>query len=517
MTNDLGPGPRQEADKRETAEAQTTPPPAPDVVIVGGCRLHDLLGQGGQGTVYRATQLALGREVAVKVVPASGVAPELVSRFKREARTAAELEHPHTIPIHAAGEEDGLLYLVMRLVAGPDLGALIAAEGPLEPARAVALIGQVAGALDAAHAAGLVHRDIKPANILVERRAKGEHAYLSDFGLMRHAVGDTAITRVGEWVGSVDYVSPEQIEGRAVDARTDVYALTGVLFTALTGRPPFQRPTPAATALAHRHDPPPSLGAGTEAMSAVIAWGMAKSRDDRFASAGDLVRGASAALNVAPAAPGARAPARDQRRGAGLDGRPHPRGVGRRRRWLAALAGAAVLLAATVLTAILTGSSTSPVPPTTGASAAAPVSFPNAARFNGNGFAFSYPAGWQVVENQRSLGAFIRTKVVSPDGQQLLIVDRVPEDAMTPKARAISVSQSTARTPGYQLVSLAPLPLGTRNAFLWSFQLIGQPLPARFDIFQRLGTSGYAVLAEGPALSQVSHVALTVARALAGS
>src|SRR5579871_2557931 len=153
-------------------------------VVIGGCRLESLLGRGGMGTVYRATQLALGREVAVKVVPAGSVEQTLVARFKREARTAAALEHPNSIPIYAAGEEEGLLYLVMRLVHGPDLGAIIATEGALAPERAVGLVEQIAGALDVAHAAGLVHRDVKPANVLVEPRESGEHAYLSDFGLM---------------------------------------------------------------------------------------------------------------------------------------------------------------------------------------------------------------------------------------------------------------------------------------------------------------------------------------------
>ena len=204
MTDDPG--------RRETERLAAVQAP-----IVGGCELHERLGQGGMGTVYRATQLALGREVAVKVVPGSGIDDSLVARFKREARTAASLEHPHSIPIYAAGEAEGLLYLVMRRVNGPDLDALIAAAGRLPAARAVALVGQVAGALDAAHEVGLVHRDVKPANILVESRAGADHAYLSDFGLMRHVAGDTAITRVGEWVGSVDYVAPEQIEGGEVD------------------------------------------------------------------------------------------------------------------------------------------------------------------------------------------------------------------------------------------------------------------------------------------------------------
>jgi hypothetical protein len=145
------------------------------------------------------------------------------------------------------------------------------------------------------------------------------------------------------------------------------------------------------------------------------------------------------------------------------------------------------------------------------------ATFPNANHFTGNGFTFSYPAGWQVVENERSLRAFIRTKVVSPDGQEVLIVDRVPGDTMTPEARAISVSQSTARTPGYVLLSLAPVTLGGRSAFTWSFQLTSEPLPERFDVFQRLGTSSYAVLAEGPAPTEVPRLALTVARSLEGS
>ena len=355
-----------------------------------------------------------------------------------------------------------------------------AAQGPLEARRAVGLVQQVAGALDAAHAAGLVHRDVKPANILVEARADGEHAYLSDFGLMRHVVGDTAITWVGQWVGSVDYVAPEQIEDGAVDGRADTYALAGVLFTALTGRPPFQRANPTATARAHRTDPPPRLDGTLEALHPVIARGMAKAPADRYTSAGELARAAEAAL-----------PAHSARRS-----RHAVLGL------TAALA--AVIVAAVVL---LTGSHHT----TAGASSAQP-------RFSGNGVAFRYPSGWQVVERQHALGPFIRTKAQSPDGTQVLIVDQTPNDPMTPLQRAINVSQSLAQhTSGYDPGTLAPTTIGGRPAFTWSFQLTGQPLPARFDVFQRLGTSGYAVLAEGSAPKQVAALALAAAGSLEGS
>jgi hypothetical protein len=260
-------------------------------------RIDALLGRGGMGVVYRATQLDLDRTVALKVV-----APELLQdeaarqRFLRECRLAASLDHPHVIPIHNAGEEDGVPYLVMRYVAGEDARRLVRREGPVDPARAARIVAQVAGALDAAHASGLVHRDVKPANVLL---ATGEHAYLSDFGLTRHV---TSVTRGDEprhWVGTIDFVAPEQIRGDEVDARADVYALGCTLFYLLTGRVPFPRDSDEATLWAHLTEPPPTVPE-QPAFDPVVRRALAKAPDDRYPSAGDLGRAAEAAAAGVP-------------------------------------------------------------------------------------------------------------------------------------------------------------------------------------------------------------------------
>ena len=482
-------------------------------VVVGGCRLDAPVGRGGMGTVYRATQLALGREVAVKVVPAEGADPGLVARFKREVRIAAALEHPACVPIYAAGEEDGLLYLVMRLVHGADLGTIIAGEGPLAPERAVGLIAQVAGALDAAHAAGLVHRDVKPANVLVEPAVGGERAYLSDFGLMRRVLDATAITRVGEWVGTVDYVAPEQIDGRPVDHRADVYALTGVLYACLSGHAPFPEGDVGALARAHLSAPPPQLEAGhpAAALGPVIARGMAKRPEERFQSAGALAQAAAAALA------GAHTSARAVDRHAATRSVPGPGGrrPARRRRGLA-LGLLALLLAcagAAVAAALSLGggghahaTSTGAPPPPTGA------------RYLGAGYEFAYPAGWRVVEADRLApsGAFYRTKLVSPDGQRIIIVDHHPGDSLSPSQKAVSVAQGTIHTPGYEAVTFLPATIAGRPAFVWQFVLTAVHVgpPARIDIFQRLGSTAYAVLGEAAQLSQIAPIAYSVAQSL---
>ena len=205
------------------------------------------------GIVYRATQLSLARPVALKLIaPEHAADAGFRERFERESRMAAAIDHPNIIPVYAAGEEDGRLYLAMRWVEGTDLHRLLREHGRLEPVRAARIIDQVGGALDAAHAAGLVHRDVKPANVLLS----GEHAYLADFGLTRLAGANDAMTTAGHFLGTVDYMAPEQFHNGEVDARTDVYALGCVLFAALTGGPPFPRDTVPQTILAHMNDAP---------------------------------------------------------------------------------------------------------------------------------------------------------------------------------------------------------------------------------------------------------------------
>ena len=201
-------------------------------------------------------QVTLERTVALKVI-----APDLLQderarhRFLQECRLAASIDHPHVIPIYDAGEEDGVPYLAMRYVSGDDGRTLVRREGPLPTARAAAIVSQVAGALDAAHAAGLVHRDVKPANVLL---GADDHAYLSDFGLTRRVRSISSGMHRDSWVGTLDYVAPEQIRAGKVDARADVYALGGALFFLLTADVPFPREDDEAKLWAHLTEPPPA-------------------------------------------------------------------------------------------------------------------------------------------------------------------------------------------------------------------------------------------------------------------
>ena len=225
-----------------------------------GYRLEEVAGEGGMGRVYRATQSGLKRPVALKlIVPDLAHDDSFRQRFKRESELAASIEHPNVIPVYEAGEAEGRLFIAMRWVEGTDLRSVIVTEGRLEPPRAVGILEQIAAALDAAHRGGLVHRDVKPANVMLSRADGKEHVYLTDFGLTKRTTSDTPITKTGAFVGTPDYVPPEQIKGERPDARADVYALGCVLFHTLSGRPPFERDSEVAKMYAHLNDPPPRV------------------------------------------------------------------------------------------------------------------------------------------------------------------------------------------------------------------------------------------------------------------
>ncbi|WP_369253503.1 serine/threonine-protein kinase [Geodermatophilus amargosae] len=279
----------------------------------GPYRVLGLLGSGGMGSVLRAHDDEHERDVALKVLHQQWAADEgYRERFRREARIAARLNEPHVVPIHRFGEIDGQLFLDMRLVEGEDLASLLRRAGRLAPARAVDVVGQVARALDAAHAGGLVHRDVKPSNVLLVARSDGgdlagsapgeDFCYLADFGIARTSedAPGPALTGTGMAVGSTEYMAPERFSSAPLDARADVYSLACVLFEALTGRRLFPGADPVALMAAHMHQPPPppsSLAPGIPpALDAVVLRGLAKDREQRWATAGAMAAAARAAL-----------------------------------------------------------------------------------------------------------------------------------------------------------------------------------------------------------------------------
>jgi len=287
---------------------------------IAGYQIQELIGRGGMAVVYRAADVRLDRPVALKVL-----APELTrdsafrQRFIRESRSGAAVDHPNVIPVFEAGEAEGVLFIAMRYVSGRDVRALIEREGPLRPSRVVSIVTQIASALDTAHAHGLVHRDVKPANMLLGTVASGsapDHVYRSDFGLSKMSVAAVSLTGTGQFLGTLDYMSPEQVEGRPIDGRTDLYALACAAFEMLTGRPPFQRDQDLAVMWAQVSAPPPSVREFRPELPAevdrVIAKALAKVPDNRHASclefATDLRTACMARPSRGAASPGPVAP-----------------------------------------------------------------------------------------------------------------------------------------------------------------------------------------------------------------
>jgi serine/threonine protein kinase len=292
----------------------------PELPLVGdefaGYRLRAVLGRGGMSTVYQAENPRLGNVIALKVL-----APELATddvfrtRFLEESRIAAAMNHPHVIPIHDMGSTDGLLYIAMRCVSGTDLRQMISKRGRLLPDTAIFLLSQAARALDAAHRRGLVHRDVKPGNLLAERGnddSDPDHLYLADFGITKPAIGRTGLTATGAFLGTIDYVAPEQIRGLSVLGMADQYSLGCVLYECLTGRVPFEKDLDAAIIWAHVEEPPTRLTLLRPDLppeiDEVFDRVLAKQPGDRYENCREFVGAARRALGMADAPAGANAP-----------------------------------------------------------------------------------------------------------------------------------------------------------------------------------------------------------------
>lgn len=346
-----------------------------------GYRIEQKLGRGGMGVLYLAVEPGLERHVALKLIAPEAAADEVFARrFAEESKIAASIEHPNVVPIYAAGEEDGIRYIAMRYVSGSDLGRRLAREGRLEPAAAAALIAQVGSGLDAIHAAGLVHRDVKPANVLLSGNGGDDHAYITDFGVARNVSTESGLTQTGRFVGTLDYVAPEQISGGTVDARADVYALGCLLFKLLTGEVPYPRDGEAARLYAHLNDPPPAPSlhatAVPMALDDVAIRAMSKAPEDRYPSAGDLGRAAVAALSGSQpdlpertVATGAAATRTAET--IAIESQDGPRG--RRRTWQGLAAGMATVAAIVAAVLVLgSGGGSGGDPETTRAAGSAP-------------------------------------------------------------------------------------------------------------------------------------------------
>jgi serine/threonine protein kinase len=354
-----------------------------------GYQLRAVIGRGGMSVVYQAENPRLGSAIALKVLPPELATDEVFrARFLNESRIAASLHHPNVIPVYDMGSEEDLLYIAMRYVSGTDLRQIVRKRGQVSPDRALFLVGQAARALDAAHREGLVHRDVKPGNLLIERGGDDDdpdHLYLADFGISKHAMSRSGLTLTGQFLGTIDYVAPEQIVGTPVTGLADQYSLGCVLYECLTGQVPFRKEMDAAIIWAHVEESParpstisPELPPG---LDDVFARVLAKRPADRYASCREFVDAARAALDGEPArvvcalkldGPGYQAGVQTStllkdsehpdQGGPSVNDRPAQGGPAPRRprlarhRWLAALA-ALVLIAAGTSAWALTGGS----------------------------------------------------------------------------------------------------------------------------------------------------------------
>lgn len=526
---------------------------------VGSYTLRSIIQEGGMGVVYRAHDERLDRTVALKLLRDEFASDDSFrQRFVRESRAAASIDHPHILPVFDAGEVDGELYIATRLVEGSDLRTALRDGGRLSIERAMIVCGQIAQALDAAHLAGLVHRDVKPANILL---APGEHdhAYLIDFGITRsHHTGDPGLTLTGHFVGTPEYVSPEQVGEQDVDGRADQYALACVLYHCLTGQAPFGRASAVDVLHAHLYRHPPRVGDlrpdVTARQSAAVERALSKTPDERFDTCAQFIaaaRGAAAAASTVtvPAAHAIepRLPARPPLRAATVA--PAGGAEGRGHRVL--IVGAVLLLAmAGAGIGVLLGQSpgdddtlaaTTPAstkgeatPPGTQATATAP-SPPRAPliavdvadlelspRELGR-YTVGLPAAWELTreeEAQSTAGNVTRTRTEAVDGDRSLsiVIDHLRDYDLGPREnRAFLDRAYRTEKRGYRRIGFEDLLVRGRNAAEWRYRYASKAgrEARRVDVLLRIGDHDFAVLAGGRAsYDDLSAVARAVAQSL---
>ncbi len=474
--------------------------------VLGGCRLERLAASGGMGVVFEATQLALGRRVALKVIsPQLADDAEFRQRFVREARLTASVHDAKIVDVYDAGEQDGVLYIVMRFVDGVDLRTVLQDGGRCSPRRAVAICSDVAQALDAAHAAGLTHRDVTPSNILLSGSGERETALLTDFGLVKQ-VDASGQTKSGTWLGTLAFVSPEALRDDPIDHRADVYALGCVLYRICSGEPPFPREHDAATIAAHLGDAAPPVSAKSDApqaLDAVIAKAMAKEPADRYSSAGEFAAAARAAVGSAaaltaddvvtqsagrqdqatrvaptrrgatPAAPVASAAASGNEQRTAVAGRGS--GAQRRRVGALALAGVAALAGAAGAIAVdrsVTASSSS-------TSRSQPVSKKPAAinltGYSTAGYSAQIPSGWQLIEDAVDKGLYHDSiwRAPAPSRAQLKIAYR-PGVSVGADRVASALRSRIAADPTYSELAWGPIKLSGSSATRWVYGIDGR-------------------------------------------
>jgi tRNA A-37 threonylcarbamoyl transferase component Bud32 len=529
---------------------------------LGHYRLQRMIAEGGMGIVYRGFDERLQRTVALKLLRDEVASDEeFRTRFIRESRGAASLDHPNILPVFDAGEEDGTLYIATRLVEGEDLRRLVASEGSLATERALRLTGQIAAALDYAHGHGIVHRDIKPANILVVPGSDGdlEHAYLIDFGISKRAdASGPEVTRAGRFVGTPEYAAPEQILGEQVSGQADQYGLACVLFYCLTGHAPYGDIESSAVIQAHLSAPPPQIAAERPdtppAIDAAIAKAMDKNPASRHRSCRAFVeaartREAQTVIDTPRpvAEPDADARPRTRRRGgmiaAGLA-------------VLAALIGVGVGLAATgalsakhdpghrdtaaraaLRHATATATSKPTETPTTEATrkpkhTATPTP-PKAPKLDVaaldfrtrsmHGYTAKLPSDWDLVaddERQPSSGGVVRRRTTARDESHdvEVVVDHLTHFDVSPQANRSALQDSYGKVAGYRFVSEDDYSLAGRDTYEWRYDIPSDDggTTHRVDLMFSDGSSDFAVLATGtPASNALGQLATKVAESIA--